>query len=82
MLMENKIKITYLFLKDFIYFRQRSREGKREEKHQCVVASDMPPLLGTWPAIQPCALTGNQAGDPLVRRPALSPVSRTSQDLG
>ena len=33
----------------------------------------------TWPATQACALTGNQTGDPLVRRPALSPLSHTSQ---
>ena len=34
------------FFKDFIYFifRERGREGEREgEKHQCVVASCMPP---------------------------------------
>ena len=41
----------------------REREG---EKHQCVVASHDPPLLGTLPATQACALTGNQTGDPLV----------------
>ena len=36
------------------------------------------PLLGTWPATQACGLTGNQTGDPLVLRPALSPLSHTS----
>ena len=36
-------------------------------------------LLGTWPMIQSCALTGNQMGDPLVRRLALNPLSYTSQ---
>ena len=35
--------------------------------------------LGTWPATQACALTGNQTGDLLVRRPALNPLSHTSQ---
>ena len=37
----------YIFLKDFIYlfiFNKRKREREREEaKHQCVVASHMPP---------------------------------------
>ena len=37
------------------------------------------PLLGIWPATQECALTGNQTGDPLVCRLALSPLSHTSQ---
>ena len=37
------------------------------------------PTLGTWPATQACALTGNQTGDPLVLRPELSPLSHTCQ---
>ena len=37
------------------------------------------PLLGIWPATQACALTGNWTGDPLVLRPALNPLSHTSQ---
>ena len=36
------------------------------------------PLLGTWPATQACALTGNQAPNLLVHRPALNPLSHTS----
>ena len=35
--------------------------------------------LGTWPATQACALTGNQTGHPLICRPAFSPLSHTSQ---
>ena len=37
------------------------------------------PQLGTWPATQAHALTGNRTSDPLVHRPALSPLSPTSQ---
>ena len=37
------------------------------------------PLLGTWPTAQACALTSNQTSDPLVCRPALNPLSHTSQ---
>ena len=37
------------------------------------------PLLGTWSATQACALTGNQTGGPLIHRPALNPLSHTSQ---
>ena len=32
-----------------------------------------------WPATQACALTGNRICDPLVHRPALNPLSHTSQ---
>ena len=35
--------------------------------------------LGTWPATQAWALTGNGTGDPVVHRPALSSLSHTSQ---
>ena len=37
------------------------------------------PPLGTWPATQARALTGNQTSDPLVFRLALNPLSHTSQ---
>ena len=37
------------------------------------------PPLGTWPVTQTCALTGNQTGNPLVRRPMLNALSYTSQ---
>ena len=51
-------------------FRERVREGEREEeKHQWGVLPLTCPLLGTWPATQACALTGNPTSDPLVHRP-------------
>ena len=56
-------------------FRQKGREG---EKHQCVVAS-CEPLLGSWPTIQACALTGNWTCNPLVLRLVVNPLSHTSQ---
>ena len=37
------------------------------------------PQLGTWPATQACALTGNRTGNPSVLRPALNPLRHTSQ---
>ena len=37
------------------------------------------PLLGTWPATQTYALTRSRTRDPLVQRPALNPLSHTSQ---
>ena len=37
------------------------------------------PQLGTLPATQACALTGNQTGDPSVHRPTLHPLSHSSQ---
>ena len=49
-------------------FRERGREGETlGEKYRCVVASHVP--LGTWPATQAGALTGNLTGDPLVCSP-------------
>ena len=65
------ISIFNFFLFLFFYlFLQRGREGEREgEKHQCVVASHI-------------TTTGDLAGnpgDPWVWRPALDPLSHTSQ---
>ena len=69
------MNISVLLL--FIYLFRR-REGERERN----ISLWLPlvhPLLGTWPATQAFALTGNQTGDLLVHRPALSPLSHTSQ---
>ena len=69
------VNISVLLL--FIYLFRR-REGERERN----ISLWLPlvhPLLGTWPATQAFALTGNQTGDLLVHRPALSPLSHTSQ---
>ena len=70
-----------LLLKRFIYLflEMGGREGEREgEKHPCVVASHASPTgdLACTPA---CAVTENRTGDPLVHRPALNPLSYTSQ---
>ena len=39
------------------------------------------PPLGTQPATQACALTGNRTDDPLVHRLARNPLSHTSWGL-
>ena len=46
------------------------------EIHQLVASH---PQLGPWPTTQACALTRNQTSDLLVHRPALNPLSHTSQ---
>ena len=71
-----------LFFKDFIYlFLNRGvgweKEGERDINVWLLLAR---PLLGTWPAPQACALTGNQTSNPLVLRLVLNPLSRTSRD--
>ena len=73
-----------LFLKkDFIYFYfQREEEGKGEregQKHQCVVASSMPPT-GDLATTQACAWTGNGTGDS-GSQPVLNPLSHISQGV-
>ena len=55
-------------------------EGEKEgKKHQCVVASHVPPTgdLACNPYV--FALTGNRTRDPLLHRPAFNPLSHTSQ---
>ena len=72
--------ISFRFFQDlFIYlFLESKRKGGREKNIKVWLLLKRP-LLGTWPATQACALTGNQTGDPLVHRLALNPLSCTSQ---
>ena len=56
-------------------FRERGREREREgEKYQCVRETSI------WPASQARVLTGNRTSNLLVCRPALNPLSHTSQE--
>ena len=65
----------------FIYLFLEKGEGKEQERERNINVwlPLMRPLLGTWPATQACALTGNRTGDLLVHRPALIPLSHASQ---
>ena len=67
--------------KDFIYlFIDRGEGWEKERERNIIVWLPLRHLLlGTWPAIQACALTGNQTSNPLILRPALHPLSYTSQ---
>ena len=69
------------FFKDFIYLflDRRERREKERDRNINMWLLLMHLLLGTWPATQACALTGNQTGDPLVCRPALNSLNHTSQ---
>ena len=57
-------------------------EGREEERERNlnVWLPLTHPLLGTWPTTQASSLTENRTRDPLVCRPALNPLSHTSQD--
>ena len=76
------IKYYNLMLKCILFylFLEKGREKKRERNIN-VWLPLMHPLLGTWPATQACALTGNQTSDPLVHKPALNPLNHTSQGI-
>ena len=66
----------------FNFFLERG-EGREKEKERKINVwlPLMCPLLGTWPTIQACALTGNQTRDLWVHRLALNPLSHTSQRI-
>ena len=71
------ITIYSFFL--FQFFLERGEEKDKEgEKHQCVVASHTPPTgnLACNPGTCP---DWESTGNPLVPRPALNPLSHTSQ---
>ena len=69
----------YLFI--YLFLERGEAREKDRERNINVWLPLMSPPLGTWPATQPCALTGNQTSDPLLRRHVLNPLSHTSQGL-
>ena len=71
---------VFLFFKDFIYLilEREGREKERERNINVWLPLVHPPT-GTWLTTQACALTGNRTSDPGVHRPALNPLSHTSQ---
>ena len=72
------------FFLDFVYlfYRERGREGEREEeKHQCVVASCTPPTGDPAHNLGMCP-DWESTGNFLFRRPVLNSLSHTSQGLG
>ena len=66
----------------FIYlFLDGGEEQEKERERSISVWLPLThPLLGTWPATQALALTGNRTRDPLVCRPVLNPLSQPGQE--
>ena len=80
--LQTPFQISFFFFWRFYSFLERGEEREKEREWNINVWLPLThPLLGTWPATQACALTGNQTGDALVHRPALNPLSHTSQGL-
>ena len=63
-------------LKDFTYLFLDRGEGVKEKGRETLMCGF---LLGTWPAIQECVLTGNQTHNALVHGLVLNPLSHTTQ---
>ena len=70
-----------IFLKDFIYLFLETGQVKERERERNINLwlPLLYPWLGSWPATQACALTGNRTCNPLVHRLALNPLSHTNQ---
>ena len=75
-----------LFFKDLIHlFLERGKGGRKRGREISVCERYIGQLplaclqLGTWPTTKAHALTGNQTNDLLVHRPALNPLSHSSQ---
>ena len=67
------------FLRFNLFVFTEGKGERKKERNLNVWLSLVHPVLGTWPATQACALTGNQTSVPLVCRPALNLLSHTSQ---
>ena len=75
----NSLCIIFFKKKRFLKIYFKEGKGERKERNLSVWLPLLRLPLGTWPTTQACALTGNGTDDPLVCRPALSPLSHTNQ---
>ena len=72
--------IIYLQLYLFREGKAGRKRGRETSMYGGLLHTTPPhPPMGTWPATQACALTGNWTGDLLLHSPALSPLNHTSQ---
>ena len=63
----NFFYVSFVF-KDCVYLYLERQEGREKERERNINLwlPLLRPLLGTWPATQACAVTGNRTGDHLV----------------
>ena len=54
------------FLRFYLFIFREGKGGRERKRNINLWLPLERPLLGTWPATQACALTGNQTSDPLV----------------
>ena len=74
------LKSFFFLLKNFIYLFLERGKGREKERERNINRLPLAcPLLGTRPTTQACARTRNQTGKLPVLRPALNPLSHTSQ---
>ena len=83
-LVNSRVRFKHLhfflsFLRFYLCTFREGREGEERDRNMNVLLPLVHPRLGAWPAPQACALTGNWTSNPLVCRPALNPLSHTSQ---
>ena len=67
---------AFFFFLDFIYLFLERGEGREKERERNI---DVQEELGTWPAMEACALTQNQTGHLPVCGAMSNPLSHTSQ---
>ena len=73
--------ITEFFKRFYLFIFTEIGEGRKKERERNITVwlPLVHSLLGSWPATQTCALTGNRTSDPVVHRPVLNPLSNLSQ---
>ena len=67
-----------LFFKHFIHFQRQGKGGRKRERNTNWLPLAHSQLM-TWPTMRAHAQTGNRTDDLLILRPALYPLSHTSQ---
>ena len=70
--------------KEFLFIFREGKGGRQRRRETLMCGCLEHPLLGTWPATQACALTGNRTSDLSVHKSTLNPhqpvLSRRNTD--
>ena len=79
-ILHESIWLIFSLTKNIVFIsKENTRREKERERNISVWLPLVHPQLGARPTTQACSLTGSQTSTPLVRRPALNPLSHTSQ---
>ena len=74
-------KAVRFFKRFYLFIFREGKGGRKRRRETSMCGYPSHALTGDLPASRACALSGNRTGDLFIRRPALNPLSHTSQGI-